>query len=35
MDSHHLKLYSEYWTTRGEDGENRVSPGIVMDYSLL
>jgi hypothetical protein len=25
MDSHHLKLYSEYWTTLGGYGE---SPGI-------
>jgi hypothetical protein len=24
MDSHHLKLYSEYWTTLSGDGEGRV-----------
>jgi len=24
MDSHHLKLYSEYWTTLLGDGEGRV-----------
>jgi hypothetical protein len=23
MDSHHLKLYSEYWTTLLRDGEGR------------
>jgi hypothetical protein len=24
MDSHHLKLYSEYWTALSGDGEGRV-----------
>jgi hypothetical protein len=38
IDSHHLKLYSEYWTGLSGDGERRVLFGrdvAATVYSLL
>jgi hypothetical protein len=29
VDSHHLKLYSEYWTALSGDGEGRVLGSVV------